>query len=351
MNELKNKENEIQIVNWLLTRNCNLRCDYCRIVRDYETKPKEYPDMSHYFKNEMSTEMVISGLNKLKKHNPYCFHLLYGGEPLLRKDLYKIINHCNDNDILYTIISNVTDQIQPLVENLIKNVNHIEGFTASIDPIIYQNVNNDIFKKSWNGLNILTKYSKIIKDVVAEITVTNENLKYLYQLIKELTDRGINSDITFVDISKSPYYDFSNVEDNSILVQQTSEVNDILNKIIDEKLNVHMRDILLPKMYKTLPSELDCELEKSFHNLCVDADSSIRLCLRVRGVSTPQKFNLSNLLDDNGILNKDIKDTINYDKNKFCLKCNHSCYIMSQLVWIGDDNSDSISHSDIRKEK
>lgn len=349
MSEVKNKENEIQIVNWLLTRKCNLKCDYCRIVKNYKNQPKEYPNMKHYIDNEMSTATIISGLEKFKKHNPYCFHLFYGGEPLLRPDLYQIINYCNDNDILYTIISNVTDKIEPLIETLISKVDHIEGFTASIDPIIYQDVNNDIFKKSWNGLNKLTEYKDKIKDRVAEITVTNENLKYMYQLVKELTNRGINSDITFVDISKSPYYDFADVENDSILVRKTIEVRDIINRIIDEKLNVHMRDILLPKTYDILPSELDCELEKSFHNICIDADSSVRLCLRIRGVATPDSFNLSNILDENGTLNENIKDTISYDKSKFCLKCNHTCYIMSQLVWTGDDTSDSISHTEIRK--
>jgi len=95
---------KIHIVNWLLTRRCNLHCDYCRIIRNYKTKPKEYPDIMYYVKNEIPTDMVLSGLEKLKKHNSQCFHIFYGGEPLLRKDLFEIINYCNNNKIYYTII-------------------------------------------------------------------------------------------------------------------------------------------------------------------------------------------------------------------------------------------------------
>ena len=341
--------NKIQIVNWLLTRRCNLHCDYCRIVKNYKTKPKEYPDMKHYIENEMSTETVIETLRRLKLHNPNCFMIFYGGEPLLRTDLAKIINYCNDNSIYYTIISNNTEKVQPLMEKLINEVSCVEGFTASIDPIIYQNKNNDIFKKSFLGLQKLTEYSYMIKDVVAEITVTKDNLEYLYLLVKELTDRGINSDITFVDISKSPYYDFSDVEDYDILVRKSPELRDIINRIIDEKLHVHMRDTLLPKIYDILPSEYDCKIDEDFHNLCVDADGSARLCLRIRGVATPQNINVDNLLDENGKLNEHLGTFINYDKVHYCLKCNHSCYIMSDMISKDEENSDNLVHTEIRK--
>jgi MoaA/NifB/PqqE/SkfB family radical SAM enzyme len=343
--------NKIQIVNWLLTRRCNLHCDYCRIVRNYKTKPKEYPHMKHYIENEVKTHIILSFLDNLKKHNPEAFVIWYGGEPLLRSDLPDIINYCNDNNIHYTIISNNTEKIQPQMQKLLSKVKHIEGFTASIDPIIFNENKymNDTFKKSLSGIGELEKYSNIIKDVVAEITVTNENLGYLYPLVKELTKLGINSDITFVDISKSPYYDFSNVEDDDILVKKSARLREIINRIIDEKLNVHMRDSLLPKIYDILPSELDCGIDKDFHNLCVDADGSVRLCLRVRGTATPVNFNLNNILDDKGNLNEFISVTIDYDKKNFCLKCNHSCYIMSKMISEEEDNFNNLIHSDIRK--
>jgi len=106
----------IRIANWLLTRKCNLKCGYCAIVRDYENMPCMYPNVSYYIKNEMSTNVVLSVLDRLKQHNPNMFHIFYGGEPLLRRDLPTIINYCNDNDIEYTIISNNTKEIQPQIE-------------------------------------------------------------------------------------------------------------------------------------------------------------------------------------------------------------------------------------------
>ena len=342
--------NKIQIVNWLLTRKCNLHCEYCRIVKNYKGQPDIYPQMKHYIENEMSTETVIEGLRRLKLHNPDAFHIVYGGEPLLRPDLYEIINYCNENKIHYTIISNNTEKVQPLMKELFKKVEYVEGFTASIDPIIFdQNkYTTDMFKKSLAGLTKLKEYKDKIKDVVAEITVTNENLDYLYPLVKVLTDNGINSDITFVDISKSPYYDFSNVEDDSILVKKSSELRMILNDIIDRKLNVHMRETLLPKIYDVLPSEMDCGIENDFHNMTIDADGSLRLCLRIKGESTPSNYNLLNILDENGKIDENINQIISYDKKKYCMKCMWSCMIMSKMISDQEDNSGNLVHSDVR---
>jgi|LSQX01.1.fsa_nt_gb MoaA/NifB/PqqE/SkfB family radical SAM enzyme len=343
--------NKIHIVNWLITRKCNLTCDYCRLVKNYKTKPPEYPDMKYYFKNEMSLDTIIEGLRRLKLHNANAFHIIYGGEPLLRRDLFQIINYCNNNDIHYTIISNNTEKVQPLMKELFNKVSFIKGFTASIDPIIFDKnkTSNDIFQKSISGITKLTEYSNIIKDVVAEITVSNENLQFLYPLVKELTNRGINSDITFVDISKSPYYDFSDVEDDSILVRKSPPLRDIINSIIDEKLNVHMRDSLLPKIYDILPSEYDCKLDEDFHTMCVDSDSTLRLCLRVKGVSTPASYSLLNIIDEDGKLDENINQIISYDKRNYCRFCNHSCYLMGELLSCDKDSSDNLIHTKIRK--
>lgn len=340
--------NKIHIVNWLLTRRCNLSCDYCRIVRNYKNKPVEYPNIRHYVEHEMDTETVINGLKKLKLHNPDCFMIFYGGEPTLREDLYQIVNYCNDNNIHYTIISNNIDEER--TNKLLSKVSYIEGYTASIDPIIYMNgENSDIVRKSLQGLEKLTELKDKIKDVVAEITVTNDNLPYLYTLVKELTNRGINSDITFIDISKSNYYDFSNVEDKNILVNQTIEVKEILDQIVSEKLNVHMSDTLLPMIYKYLPSEYNCNLEKDFHNLCIDGDGSCRLCLRIRGVFLPYHFNIHNIINNDGILNENINRYVYIDKYSFCKGCNHTCYYMSELISKNLDISNNLIHKDIRE--
>lgn len=339
---------KIQIVSWILTRRCNLSCSYCAIVKDYEGKPLEYPNMNTY--REMSTFYITETLSRIKLHNPNAFHLFYGGEPMLRKDLHHIINFCNEEKINYTIITNNSDEIQPLIEKLLSNVEYIQGITSSIDPMILD-VNSeketDRYKKCIAGLERLKKYTGVIKDIVAEITVDNQSIDYLYDLVKMLTEMGISSDITTVDIAKNSFYDFSNVTDESMLVPKSEKVMEIFQRIIDDKLDAHMAETLLPKIWEILPANLDCGIEKNLHNMTIDADGSLRLCLRIRGTITPN-LKAHDSIMANGKLHPMYKSLIWEDKTHYCRGCNWTCMLMSQMISNEEDNVDNLIHNDRR---
>ena len=325
----------IRIVNWILTRKCNLHCDYCAIVKDYPGKPKEYPDMKHYLENEISRTSVMNALAKFKNHNPDCFHIFYGGEPMLKKGLAEIIHFCHRHDIHYTIISNNTKEIQPLVTKLIGQVGYLKGYTASIDPILVEKTTpfSDRLRKTQQGFEFLKEMKEHCNDVVAEITVMKEDMHLIQKLVEYLSKHGINSDITFVDISKSDYYDFSNVKSNVTLVEQSPELADqFLRMINNDDLDIHMKRNLLPAIFDILPSNMDCHLEKSLHNVTIDADGSVRLCLRVRGVHTPESVHVSSLLTNDGYINDIAHKLIIKDKKEYCKLCNHTCLLMSEII-------------------
>ncbi len=338
----------IRIVNWLLTRRCNLKCSYCAIVKNYENKPFQYPDMQYYLENEMDTTTVIKGIKKINKHNPNAFHIFYGGEPLLRKDLWEIIKYCNDNNIFYTIISNNTDAVKPLILKLIEKVGRIKGFTASVDPIFHEKESKeDRVVKSILGLENLKVMKKYCDDVVAEITVMQTNIPYLYDLLKTLTLYEINGDITFIDIAKSEFYDFSNIRDENLLVKQTPELADVFQKLMDSDFDIHMKDVLLPAIWQILPSNMDCGIDKSLHNITIDADGSLRLCLRIRGIYTPMFVDIENFLNDDGKIHPLFAKMIRHDKESYCKLCNHTCLLMSKYIE-KTEVVDSLVHSDRR---
>lgn len=333
---------KIRIVNWLLTRRCNLKCEYCAIVRNYKNMPKEYPDISHYIFNQIDADRVIRGLEKIKHHNPDCFHIFYGGEPFLFKGLSEVINYCNDHDIHYTIITNNTDEVQGLIEKLIKDVKGgIKGLTSSVDPVFHQQDTSDRVKKSVSGFERLIRYKAWINDIVAEITVMNENVPYIYDLVCALSREGINSDITFIDIAKNPYYDFANVREPWELVHRSPELAKQFQLLYNNHvLDIHMKGLLMPAIWNILPSNMDCKLENGIHNLSVDADGSIRLCLRVRGVKTPESVTLENLFNKDGSIDKYVAVKMNHDKKYYCQLCNHTCQLMSMF----GDKVDELIH-------
>ncbi len=338
-------KDKIQIVSLLLTRRCNLKCSYCAISRNYKNIPNEYPKLDYYHKNEMSTEFVINTLDKLKLHNKDIFILMYGGEPLMRSDLPDIINHCHDNDIHYTIISNNTDELEPALENLISLTGSIEGYTFSIDPLIVSDLNDiDRVKKSRQGLDRVLKYKEYINDLVAEVTIDKRNIDYIVPLVREMTSLGICSDLTFIDIAHSPYYDFSNISDDKLLVMNTPKLRKQFDTIYKENLNIHLGKTFYDKVLKVSKSNMDCGIEKDFHNLTIDADGSVRLCLRMRGVYTPRTFSADKIFMKDGSIRKDFKKFIKTDKEAYCRGCNHSCMIMSKKVDVNE-----LIHSHKRK--
>ena len=93
-----------------------------------------------------------------------------------------------------------------------------------------------------------------------------------------------------------------------------------------------MKNFLIPAIWDILPSNMDCEIDKDLHNVSVDADGSIRLCLRIRGTFTPKMVSLKNLLND----------------KEYCKLCNHTCQLMSKYIDRNDLGADDLVHLDRR---
>ena len=128
----------------------------------------------------------------------------------------------------------------------------------------------------------------MVTDPVAEITISKNNINDVYTTVEKLSDVGITSDITVLDIAKNKYYDFSNVTDKNSLVPKNDEVKKLFKKLKDSNLKIHMKDTLLDEIYKILPANLKCSMGlKNLTSVTVDSDGSLRLCLRIRGIDTP----------------------------------------------------------------
>lgn len=322
----------IRIVNWLLTRRCNLKCDYCAIVRD--SKCLDYPRIDHYYKNEMHRTEVIEAIQRLQLHNPDCFHIFYGGEPTIYKYLPEVIKYCNEYNVNYTIITNNTASSATKIEKLFEAVGgDIRGLTSSVDPIIFvKSKDIDRKTKAFQGLARLIDWKSKVKDCVAEITISNDNIEYVEALVRLLDSYDISSSITFVDIAKNDYYDFSNVTDESQLIHKSDGVRYIIDNLLNSGLNVHMGEELVNQIYNILPANYNCNLEHSFHNMTIDADGSVRTCLRCRGIETP-KLKIFDYINEDGILSDElIRSNIMKDKQMMDCSCNWTCPMMSNII-------------------
>jgi len=323
----------INIANFLITRRCNLTCDYCRLSGelDYVIKPKEYPNSKYYYENEKDCEWWIDIARKLKKQNPNVFIIIYGGEPVLYKRLTILLNGLNNLKVGYTVISNSKDRktILDIFDDMV-----IKGWTGSVDPGFW--LDNAIkdkseLEKSKMSFELLKELKKKYPntDYVAEITCDNNNIEYLESTIKRLSDEGIYSDVTLLDIAKNNYYDFSNITNEINLVtydKAKREFDKILNRV---SLLVHMKHTLLTEMLKIIPANLDCKLgSNNIHNITIDSDGELRLCLRIRGRFVPTIISEEYFTEMHLAA---LGHAIDADKSSLCKGCNWTCALMSGM--------------------
>lgn len=330
----------INIATLLLTRKCNLSCNYCRISGDidYMLKPEEYPNSKHYNTNERTTEFWISLITEMYNHNKNMFFLIMGGEPFLYPGLVEIVMFLNDIGANYSILSNCTENLRGLRETFFSRVGKVSGFTASIDPgtvalLERETPKDHELQKSIEGFLTLQELmvGGYISDPVGEIVVDYRTIYQLEETIDLLSKNGIYSDISPLDLAKTNFYDFSTVTSEDALISKSDEVRAIFDRLINSDYKIHMKKSLLPAIYDALPSNLDCGLKVgNIHNITIDADGAIRTCLRIRGHYTPKYF-ANNLFNHDFSLNNEVEKAIEADKKSICKKCIHTCQIMSQL--------------------
>ena len=332
----------INVASLILTRKCNLNCEYCRIGgdTDYLLLPREYPRSSYYYNNEKTPEFWVDVIDRLRRHNKDIFFILFGGEPFMYPYLDDIVREMNFMGCYYTIISNCT--MLEEIKKFFDDVGGVMGFTASIDPGFWIDENRGHeTTKSIAGFEVL-KYlieKNMVSDPVAEVVVDNDNIIYLEDTIKKLSDAGITSSISTLDIAKNNYYDFSNITVTDQLVTKSDYTKKVFDNLMNSNYKIHMKEIL-PKIYNILPADLDCEIDKNLHNITIDSDGFLRTCLRIRGREV-SKIDAQLLFDKNGNWNnlEEIMDRYKQDKQTLCRGCSWTCPIMTKI-----DDSEKIKN-------
>ncbi len=168
---------------------CNLRCVQCWEWGDNGA----YKGADHkVLKDEMTTKQWETFLEEVSGWKPYLY--FFGGEPLLRKDMPRIIEFASSRNLLTALNSNTTLMTEELAESLVGS--GLDYYIASLDGP--EQINNqirkgqDVYNRVISGIKLLVnakeKRGSALPIIEVCTTITVENTDYILETA-EIVDR------------------------------------------------------------------------------------------------------------------------------------------------------------------
>lgn len=270
---MKASELPVLKVEYLMTRECQFACSYCKI-RD--TSRGSY---------EMSTPDVLKMIDNISEWWPGAPIIFFGGEPTVRDDLPEAIGRCNEKGVKHAVISNSVRILEdpPYVERLMRN--GLSNWSISYDGDV-KDLTSDIFtyEKSAMGLLALQmfrdKYG--IRDLVSCMTVTKRNIEDIPRLVEKLTKEGIWSICTPLQTPDPIWqYQYSSGSRKDLPTQEQIESVSSILVLMARSGNYLMHNA--PEWFEVWPSSFlsqnwKCDKKSG---LTVDADGSLLRCVDI----------------------------------------------------------------------
>ena len=168
----------------MLTNKCNCDCGFCYW---------KYP-----VPGELSTDEVISLYHEAAKLG-FAHLSIWGGEPLMRKDVVEVAKHARESGLLVTVVTNGY-----YLPEKIEIANYIDTMAVSIDapvPELHDKIRKrkGCFERAIKGLDLLIKYFPGVKRRI-DCVVHKTNVDYLEDMCR-LAER-YNALIYFCPVGK-----------------------------------------------------------------------------------------------------------------------------------------------------
>ncbi|MGC8580853.1 MAG: radical SAM protein [Thermoplasmata archaeon] len=226
---LRYTRNNLAVLFWNLTAQCNLNCIHCYASAEHKKTP-----------GELTTEQILSTSDDLANMRLPVV-ILSGGEPTLHQDIYAISKYLDSKGIRVTLSSNgttITENVaSKLAESGVKYVGvSLDGFGDSND--FFRGMKG-AFDKALQGLKNVKKAGMMSG---IRFTVTKYNLKDLPKVFDLGIELGIDRFCLYhlVPAGRSEKeQDITNVDRRKVidyLVEKTFEIHD--KKIDMEILSV-----------------------------------------------------------------------------------------------------------------
>ena len=332
-----------------ITSRCNLQCSYCHNA--------EYSNRS----DDMNTDEILRLISNIKEEYNINKILLTGGEPLMQRDVSKIIRHITNLGIKADLVTNGTmltdSKIRELEEAGLKRIR------ISIDELGYMsefrsNANPD---NLWNVAHRISENSDI--EICIHTVCSPANVSKLFEVYQKVLEVGAARwrvfDLGYQGGVTSNKFDFSSYY--SSLINSTKDIlthylEHELKDVLDIEINNIFRTILLNMKYdsskkvdidnllaaRILSSPCDYVAD---HQLSIRSNGQATLCqyfhkaifdFKKYELNVPETIKNESEVIENELLMNDLQ----YCKNcKYCLVCNSGC--RSRVQFLTSDIKDA----------
>lgn len=229
-------------ISWNVTKQCNLHCKHCY----RESSPDENID------DELTTDEGKKLLQDMKKAKLETI-VFSGGEPLLRPDIFELIEYASSLDMMTLMGSNGT-LITPKLARKLKS-SGLSAIAISIDSL-KQEVHDEFRGKKGS----LTKAIEGIKNALAanlrvqvNTTISRYNLDDINEIMEYAKELGaLSSHMLFlVDVGRGKSMDATQLD--------KKEYKDAINKIIEKDLDIRIKPTCAPQykveaLFRDLPT-------------------------------------------------------------------------------------------------
>lgn len=182
-----------------LSRRCNLRCLYC-----YAASGKALP-------NEMSLDQIKTVINQAQDMGAQTICIVGGGEPLLHKDIFKIIDHVNRLHMKPLMVTNGTliskDVAKELFVKSVSLVVKLNSFNEGIQDFLAGR--KGTYKRIIRGLNNLLKVGyghAPVPNLAVESVVCKQNYDCMEGIWRWARARNITPYIELLTIQGAAKY-------------------------------------------------------------------------------------------------------------------------------------------------
>jgi heme b synthase len=248
--------NQLRLVAWEVTRNCNLACVHCRA----SSERGPYP-------GELDTAKCIEILEQIKRVGEPIV-ILTGGEPLLRKDIFDLAEWGTQLGLRMVMATNGTLLTPHIIESM--RASGIKRVSISVDGS--DENQHDQFRKVPGAFKAAMEGIRLLREAGLEFqintTVTRHNIRNIKDILDMATRLGAVAHHLFLLVPTGRAKEMINQEIDSL------EYEKLLRWFyrMRDKVPLHLKATCAPHYYRILRQEAHAKGEKvNFETFGLDA--------------------------------------------------------------------------------